>query len=78
MEIGYVVHTSTNFAQYDFFQIPKFVLSEDPLYFKLEKVKNQIQIDRGNTMYETRVKLKSKQTFAFFYAHYLLIQKAKL
>ena len=32
VEIGYVVLTSTNFAQYDFFKIPKFVLSEDPLY----------------------------------------------
>ena len=32
VEIGYVVPTSTNFAQYDFFKIPKIVLSEDPLY----------------------------------------------
>ena len=31
VEIGYVVLTSTNFAQYNFFKIPKFVLSEDPL-----------------------------------------------
>ena len=32
VEIGYVVLTNTNFAQYYFFKIPKFVLSEDPLY----------------------------------------------
>ena len=32
VEIGYVVPISTNFALYDFFQIPKIVLSEDPLY----------------------------------------------
>ena len=30
VEIGYVVLTSTNFALYDFFKIPKIVLSEDP------------------------------------------------
>ena len=36
VEIGYVIPTSTNFAQYDFFQIPKIVLSEDPLYELLE------------------------------------------
>ena len=32
VKIGYVVLTSTNFAKYDFFKIPKIVLSEDPLY----------------------------------------------
>ena len=32
VEIDYVVLTSTNYAQYDFFKIPKIVLSEDPLY----------------------------------------------
>ena len=31
VEIGYLVPTSTNFEQYDFFQIPKMVLSEDSL-----------------------------------------------
>ena len=31
VEIGYVALTSTNFAYYDFFKIPKIVLSEDPL-----------------------------------------------
>ena len=31
VEIGYAVLTSTNFAQYDFFKIPKIVLNEDPL-----------------------------------------------
>ena len=35
-EIGYVVLTSTNFALYDFFKIPKIVLSEDPLYLKIQ------------------------------------------
>ena len=34
VEIGYVVPTSTNFAQYDFFQNPKIVLSGDPLYYE--------------------------------------------
>ena len=32
LEIGYVVLT---FAQHNFFQIPKIVLSEDPLYSKI-------------------------------------------
>ena len=32
VEIDYVVLNSTNFALYDFFKIPKIVLSEDPLY----------------------------------------------
>ena len=32
VEIGNVVTTSTNFTKYDFFKIPKIVLSEDPLY----------------------------------------------
>ena len=31
--------TSTNFAQYDFFPVPKIVLSGDPLYMKLFVVK---------------------------------------
>ena len=39
VEIGYVVLTSTNFAQYDFFKIPKIVLSEDPMYCTLETLK---------------------------------------
>ena len=30
VEIDYVVPTSTNFAQYDFSQVPKIILSEDP------------------------------------------------
>ena len=34
VEIGYVVPTSTNFTQYDFFQVQKFVLRGDPLYVK--------------------------------------------
>ena len=29
--------TSTNFAQYDFFQVPKIVLSGDPLYNKTNR-----------------------------------------
>ena len=33
MEIGYVVPTSTNFKLYDFSQVPKIVLSGDPLYY---------------------------------------------
>ena len=32
VEIGYVVLTNMNFAQNDFFKIPKIVLSEDLLY----------------------------------------------
>ena len=32
VEIGYVVSTSTNFAQYNFFQVPKIILSGHPLY----------------------------------------------
>ena len=32
VEIVYVVPTSTNFAMYDFFQVPKIVLSGDPRY----------------------------------------------
>ena len=32
VEIVYVVPTSTNFAMYDFFQVPKIVLSGDPPY----------------------------------------------
>ena len=34
LEIAYVVLSSTNFALYDFFKIPKIVLSEDPLTLK--------------------------------------------
>ena len=30
-----LVEFSTNFTQYDFFQVPKIVLSGDPLYFIL-------------------------------------------
>ena len=33
VESGYVVPTSTNFTWYNFFQIPKFVLSWNLLYF---------------------------------------------
>ena len=40
MEIGYVVLISTNFAQYDFFKIPKIVLSKDPLY--IYRIRNLI------------------------------------
>ena len=38
MEIGYEVPTSTNFAQYNFFQVPKIVLSGDPLHYAADRI----------------------------------------
>ena len=46
VEIGYVIPTSTNFAQYNFFQIPKIVLSKDPLYLLSLVFKTKVELSK--------------------------------